>query len=103
MIARLRPGDLSRRARWLMVMWLGVGAVVWLGVFDYVNTRGHKEYLYRNAELRLGIQPPPGKSADLREVMAAEGRIARIQATLWAAFIITAGWGTVLLLTRVRE
>ena len=46
------------RARALMAGWVIVGAIVWLGVFDYVNTRGHKEYLYRNAELRLGIQLP---------------------------------------------
>ena len=90
---------LTTQARWLLLLWLGVGAVVWLGVFDYVNTRGHKEYLYRNAERRLGIQPPPGKSADLREVMAIEGRNAAIQASLWAVFIIAAGWTTVALLS----
>lgn len=83
------------RSRAMLLMWVAVGAIVWLGVFDYVNTRGHKEYLYRSAELRLGIQPPPGKSADLREVMAVEGRHAKIQATAWAAFIIAAGWTTV--------
>ena len=88
------------RVRALMAGWVVVGAIVWLGVFDYVNTRGHKEYLYRSAELRLGIQPPPGKSADLREVMAVEGRHAKIQATGWAIFIIAAGWTTVGLLKR---
>lgn len=88
------------RARALMAGWVVVGAIVWLGVFDYVNTRGHKEYLYRNAELRLGIQPPPGKSADLREVMAVEGRHAKIQATGWAIFIIGAGWTTVGIMRR---
>jgi hypothetical protein len=84
----------------MLLLWLVVGAVVWLGVFDYVNTRGHKEYLYRNAELRLGIQPPPGKSADLREVMAVEGRHARVQATAWAAFIMAAGFTTVWVLRK---
>ena len=83
------------RSRAMLLMWVAVGAIVWLGVFDYVNTRGHKEYLYRSAELRLGIQPPPGKSADLREVMAVEGRHAKVQATAWAIFIIAAGWTTV--------
>jgi hypothetical protein len=99
MTLRLRSGQAlgrrATRARLLLALWVGVAAVVWLGVFDYINTRGHKEYLYRNAELRLGIQPPPGKSADLREVMALEGRNARIQATCWAVFIIAAGWTTV--------
>jgi hypothetical protein len=83
------------RVRLLLLLWLGLGAIIWLGVFDYVNTRGHKEYLYRNAELRLGIQPPPGKSADLREVMAIEGRNAVIQASLWAALITAAGFTTI--------
>ena len=88
------------RARWMFVLWLVAGAAVWLGVYDYVNTRGHKEYLYRSAELRLGIQPPPGKSADLREVIAVEGRHARIQASAWAAVIIAAGWTTVWVLRK---
>ncbi len=83
------------RSRAMLLMWVAVGAIVWLGVFDYVNTRGHKEYLYRSAELRLGIQPPPGKSADLREVMAVEGRHAKLQATGWAIVLIAAGWTTV--------
>jgi hypothetical protein len=88
------------RVEWLLLLWLGVGAIVWLGVFDYVNTRGHKEYLYRNAELRLGIQPPPGKSADLREVMAIEGRKAVIQASLWAVLITGAGFTTIWILRK---
>ena len=91
------------RARALLLIWVVVGAIVWLGVYDYVSTRGHKEYLYRSAELRLGIQPPPGKSADLREVMAVEGRHARLQATGWAVFITGAGFATVWLLTRMRD
>lgn len=86
---------MRRRARLLAASWLIVGGIVWLGVHDYVQTRGHKEYLYRSAELRLGIQPPPGKSADLREVLAVEGRHAKIQATGWAVFIIICGWTTV--------
>jgi hypothetical protein len=88
------------RVRLLLLLWLGIGAIVWLGVFDYVNTRGHKEYLYRNAELRLGIQPPPGKSADLREVMAIEGRQAVIQASLWAVLITGAGFTTIWVLRK---
>jgi hypothetical protein len=88
------------RVRALLAAWVIVGSIVWLGVFDYVNTRGHKEYLYRNAELRLGMQPPPGKSADLREVLAVEGRHAKVQATGWALFIIAAGWTTVGLMKR---
>ena len=109
MTLRLRSGQApplragQARARLLLALWVGVGAVVWLGVFDYINTRGHKEYLYRNAELRLGIQPPPGTSADLREVMAIEGRNARIQATCWAAFIIAAGWTTVMVMRKGIE
>ena len=83
------------KVRLLVMLWLVMGAAVWLGVYDYINTRGHKEYLYRNAELRLGIQPPPGKSADLREVMAIEGRNAAIQATVWAGLVMGAGFTTI--------
>jgi hypothetical protein len=89
---------MGRRARWLRVMWLGVGAVVWLGVYDYITSRAQKEYLYRNAELRLGIQPPPGKSADLREVLRRERRNGAIQGTVWAVFVTGAGWLTVRLM-----
>jgi len=91
------------RPRALLLMWVVVGAIVWLGVYDYVSTRGHKEYLYRSAELRLGIQPPPGKSADLREVLAVEGRHALVQATGWALFIVAAGWTTVVVLARIKD
>ena len=47
MTRRLRSGQghRSTRSRLLLALWVGVGAVVWLGVFDYINTRGHKEYL----------------------------------------------------------
>jgi len=94
---------MTRHACWLRGMWIGIGAVVWLGVYDYISTRGHKEYLYRNAELRLGIQPPPGKSADMREVLRQEGRVARIQATGWALFVTGAGWLTVFVMTRTAR
>ena len=91
---------MTRRARLLVVLWLIVGGIVWLGVHDYVQTRGHKEYLYRSAEARLGIEPPPGKSADLREVLAVEGRHAWVQATDWALFLVACGWGTVAIMRR---
>lgn len=94
---------MSRTARWLLAAWVIVAAVVWLGVYDYISTRGHKEYLYRAAELRLGIEPPPGKSADMREVLAVEGRVAFRQATGWAVFILAAGWGTVWVLGRAPQ
>ena len=83
-----------------MLMWAVIGAALWLGVFDYITQRGTNEYLFRNAELRLGIQPPPGKSADMREVMSRARRNGAIQATVWAAIVTGAGIFTVRLLTR---
>ena len=83
------------RRRGLMLMWVVIGAALWLGVFDYITQRGTNEYLFRNAELRLGIQPPPGKSADMREVMAQARRNAAIQATIWAIIVTGAGVVTV--------
>lgn len=94
---------MTRRGRLLLAAWVIIGGIVWLGVYDYINTRGHKEYLYRAAELRLGQAPPPGKSAELREVLSVERRNAGIQATCWAIFIIGAGWGTVWALRAPRN
>ncbi|MDQ3070678.1 MAG: hypothetical protein M3R55_13235 [Acidobacteriota bacterium] len=94
---------ISTLGRLLLLMWLVLGAALWNGVYDYVNSRGYKEYLYRNAELRLGIQPPPGKSADLRTVLDAERKNAMLQGTVWALLIVTAGFSTIWLLTRIEE
>jgi hypothetical protein len=88
------------RRRGLIVMWAVIGAALWLGVFDYITQRGTNEYLFRNAELRLGIQPAPGKSADMREVMAAARLNAAIQATVWAVVVMGAGIFTVRSLSR---
>ena len=90
------------RRRSLMLMWVAIGAALWLGIFDYITQRGTNEYLFRNAELRLGIQPPPGKSADMREVMSQARRNAAIQATVWAVVVTGAGVFTVRSLTRLN-
>lgn len=90
------------RRGWGVALWIVMGAIVWLGVFEYIETRGHKEYLYRAAEARAGIAPPDGKSADLREVLAVERRHAMIHATGWALFVGGMGIATVLVLTARR-
>ena len=87
------------RHKGLMLMWVLIGAALWLGVHDYITQRGTNEYLFRNAELRLGIQPPPGKSADMREVMSQARRNATIQATVWAVIVTGAGVLTVRVLS----
>ena len=85
---------MSRR-RGLQLMWLILGAALWFGIWDYIVARGMNEYLYRNAELRLGVPPPPGKSADMRDVMSRARRNGAIQATAWAVLVTGAGLLTV--------
>ena len=87
------------RARRLQVMWLVLGAALWFGIWDYIVARGMNEYLYRNAELRLGIAPPPGKSADMREVLSGAKINGAIQATVWTVVITGAGLLTVRVLS----
>lgn len=93
-----------RRARTGMAVaiWLGLAGALWLGIYDFVNTRAHEEYLRRSAELRLGIQPPPGVPVDMREVLSAGRRNAGLQASIWAAIVAAAGLITVRLLAPAR-
>ena len=90
---------MTQRRR-LALMWLVIGAALWFGIWDYIVARGTNEYLYRQAELRLGIQPPPGKSADMREVMSRARRNGAIQASVWAVIVTGAGLLTV---SRIRD
>lgn len=95
MTLRLRSGPAA-----LVVFWLVAGGVVANGAYDYIESRATREYLYRNAELRLGIEPPAGASADLRTVLAAERRKALRHAAAWWLFVTGSGWATVWVLSR---
>ena len=95
---------IGRRARTgvAAAIWLAMAGALWLGIYDFVNTRAHEEYLRRSAELRLGIQPPPGVPTDMREVLSQGRRNAGLQASIWAALVAAGGLVTVRLLAPDR-
>jgi hypothetical protein len=79
------------RTRWLVVFWVGVAAVVWLGMFDVLVSRGVKEYLYREADHELGRGP----AVTMPEIMSETISGAVIDSSLWAIVIGGAGLATI--------
>lgn len=79
------------RTRWFTVMWLILAAVVWLGMFDVLISRGVKEYLYRTAEHELGRGP----AVTMPEIMGQTIRGAAIDSSIWALLVGGAGLVTV--------
>lgn len=57
--------------------------VVWNGMFDFLVTRGVKEYLYRTADHELGR----GDAVTMGDVMGQTVRDAVVTATGWAVFV----------------
>jgi hypothetical protein len=80
----------------LLIIWIGIGVVVWNGFFDLFMTRGVKEYLYRQAEYELGR----GKPVTMREIMDETKADAAVKASIWAVLVAGAGVLTVILCTR---
>jgi hypothetical protein len=72
-------------------MWVMLAAVVWLGMFDVLISRGVKEYLYRSAEHELGRSP----AVTMPEIMGQTIRGAVIDSSIWALLIGGAGLLTV--------
>ncbi len=79
------------RARWLVVGWMGVAGAVWCGFYDILITRGTKAYFMYEAMARAGEGPAPS----LEHVMTQTSHDARITASMWAAFVLAAGWITI--------
>jgi hypothetical protein len=82
--------------RLLLIVWIGIGVVVWNGVFDLFMTRGVKEYLYRQAAHELGR----GERVTVREIMHETVTDAAVKASIWAVLVAGAGVLTVILCTR---
>jgi hypothetical protein len=80
-------GVLARRRRRAVILWLLVAVVVWNGIFDFVQTRGIKDYLLRTAMHELGRGP----AIPLPEAMRVVNREAMWLATIWATAILAAG------------
>jgi hypothetical protein len=90
------PATVARRQRRAIVLWLIVGLVVWNGIFDFVQTRGIKEYLLRTALHELGRGP----HVPLPQAMSLVTREALWLSTLWASAIVLAGLLTLRASTR---
>lgn len=83
------------RTRVLTLVWLGLGALVWNGVFDLWMTSETRQYLLREAMFELGR----GAQPVLTVAMAEAARGGAIRATLWTCAIVSAG----LLTLRLRK
>jgi hypothetical protein len=92
---RLRSRAIGRR-RIFIIVWIGIGVVLWNGVFDMLMRRGVKDYLYRQAAHELGR----GEPVTIREVMDETTADAAVKASIWALLIAGAGLLTVILCTR---
>jgi hypothetical protein len=90
---------LIRRRRRAAALWALVAVIVWNGIFDFVQTRGIKEYLLRTAMHELGRGP----AVSLPLAMSVVTRDAVWIATLWASSILLAGLLTVRTFTRKPE
>lgn len=77
--------------RWMVVFWMSIAVVVWLGMFDVLMSRGVKEYLYREAEHELGRGP----AVTMPEIMGQTVSGAVVDCSLWALFVGGAGLATV--------
>ena len=78
--------------------WLVLGVAVWNGFYDLYVSRGAREYGQLRVEAELGR----GAEPDMTHVMARARRDGAVAATLWAALITLAGWGTIALGQRSR-
>lgn len=83
----------------LVALWLALSVAVWNGFFDLYVSRGAREYLQLQAEFELGRGPAPA----MAEVMARASRDGARGASMWAALVLAAGWGTLALIARAQS
>jgi hypothetical protein len=85
------------RRLWPAVLGVVVAAgVVWNGIFDYLVTRGEREYLWAQARAESGAGPP----VVLHDMMQATIAYAAVSAHWWAGATLMAG---LLLIWAVRR
>ncbi len=90
--------DIRRPVRLALAMWVMVAVVVWNGLYDLRISLGIRDYLMQ-AALHDAGRGPDVSMADMMRVTVRE---AVELATFWAAFVLAAGLGTVLILTRAQ-
>jgi len=79
------------RFRWLVLAWLVIGLVVWVGVFGLYVEHGVQRYLRLLAEFEAGLGPEPS----LTGVMAGARARGVLYSSLLAGFVSGAGVATV--------
>lgn len=82
----------------LLGLWILVGAVVWIGIYDLYISRGAREYLQLSAEAELGRGTVPSMAG----VMRRSKDMGATAGTYWALFVTGAGWVTVWMMRRTR-
>jgi len=83
------------RTRALLLLWLGLGVLVWNSSFDLWMSGAVREYHLQTAMWELGRGPEPV----MADLMAEAARTGAIRATGWTTVIVGAG----LLTFRVRK
>lgn len=78
------------RTRTLMLLWLGLGVLVWNATFDLWMTSETRQYLWHEALWELGRGPQPV----LTDAMAQATRGAAIRASVWTTVVVAAGFLT---------
>lgn len=81
----MRPGSRGVRAAVLGVALFAVA--VWNGIFDFLVTRGERDYFWAQARHAAGEGPP----VVLHDMMASAIVYARLVATWWAGVTFVAG------------
>ena len=85
--------------RTLALLWLLVGAAVWLGFFDLYVSRGAREYGQLHAEYELHMTNTEPAMATVMDGAIHDGVVA---GSMWAGAIVACGWATVWLKTTAR-
>lgn len=80
------------RARLLAVVWLGLGAALWLGIFDLYVSRGSREYGDEHGKFELHLIAEEPQMITVMDRAKHNGVVA---ASSWAAIVVGLGWATI--------
>ena len=83
----------------LALLWVSVGAAVWLGFFDLYVSRGAREYGQLQAEYELHRSKVEPSMTAVMDRAKHDGVVA---ASLWAGIIVACGWATIVIKSGAR-
>jgi len=89
----------ARARRWAIAIWVAMAIVVWNGLYDLRITLGVRDYLMKQALHDAGRGP----AVIVADAMHDTVRDAVWVASLWAAIILAAGFGTVTMMIRAAR